>query len=338
MSKGFKVDTTSNFFKGITDNVHNQNSPSIKDIDISLIVPSDRNFFELRDIEILANDIKANGLYHNLVVRSLDDGKYELISGERRFEALKILKYEKVPCLIKNDVSDIDSEIMLIQANKNTRELTEIEKATMVGRLEELYKQKKANGEKIEGRLRDKIGEDMGLSGVQVQRYKKINENLIHELKELLERKEIIFRDAFDFSKMSKEDQKGIYEFLIDNIDANIKASKNAIENLKKEITKKDSLIIEKDNSNKELNKTVDKLKEEVNSVTTVTTIAEIDVENFKFNTELNVLLNNMENIISDFNKYRENISNASSENKDKIKEIKKSISETLDTMSKIDK
>lgn len=67
-----------------------------------------------------------NGLNHSLVVRKLDNGLYELLSGERRYTALTKLVNEGnktfalVPCKVI-EVNDIDAEIILIQANAQTR-------------------------------------------------------------------------------------------------------------------------------------------------------------------------------------------------------------------------
>lgn len=114
-----------------------------------------KNFYEIVDIESLAEDIKLNGLNHNLVVRKLDNDMYELISGERRYTALSKLvnegnkEFNLVPCKVIES-NDIDSEIILIQANAQSRELTEVEKLTQVERLQELYKIKKKNGEKFQ--------------------------------------------------------------------------------------------------------------------------------------------------------------------------------------------
>ncbi|MDU3355205.1 ParB N-terminal domain-containing protein [Clostridium sp.] len=54
----------------------------------------------------MAEDIKINGLNHNLVVRPTENGTYELISGERRFTALSKLVLEghkqfiNIPCKV----------------------------------------------------------------------------------------------------------------------------------------------------------------------------------------------------------------------------------------------
>ncbi|KKH62440.1 hypothetical protein DU75_03500, partial [Methanosarcina mazei] len=139
----------------------------------------------MEDIEKLAEDIEENGLYHNLLVRPIEGGKYEIISGERRYRAHKLLNRKTVPCNVREELknNDIDMEIQLHKANHETRELSEMERARSVQRLEELYKLKRKMGFKIEGKIRDVIGQDMKLSGAQVQRLKKLN-SLIPELQE----------------------------------------------------------------------------------------------------------------------------------------------------------
>ena len=191
-------------------------------IDINKIHRSEKNFYEIIDIDDLAEDIKINGLNHNLVVRPTENGTYELISGERRYTALSKLvnegnkQFASVPCKIV-ELNDLDAEIVLIQANAQTRELSESEKLKQVQRLSELYKAKKANGEKV-GKIREVIANDLKLSPTQVGRYERINNNLIPELKELLEQGNLSTSNASEFSTLSEESQKGILEILNKNI------------------------------------------------------------------------------------------------------------------------
>ena len=116
-------------------------------IDIKNIKRNEKNFYDIVNIDELAEDIKMNGLNHNLVVRKLDDNNYELISGERRYTALsKLVKegnkiFALVPCKVI-EANDIDAEIILIQANAQTRELTEKEKLEQINKLNILYKTK----------------------------------------------------------------------------------------------------------------------------------------------------------------------------------------------------
>lgn len=68
------------------------------------------------DISELARDIEKNGLLQPLVVRSIGDGKYQLIAGHRRYAALKILNEDFAEC---NIVDASDSDVLLMQMSEN---------------------------------------------------------------------------------------------------------------------------------------------------------------------------------------------------------------------------
>lgn len=217
------------YLKGIADRVNKmdaKNNFNLLEIDIDSLVPSKNNFYGIREIEELAESIKENGLMHNLVVRKLDNN-YEIISGHRRFHAMKILDFKKIPCQVKN-ISDLDTEILLIQANSQQRELTHLEKMKGIERLTALYKQKKDNGEEVpKGKTRDLIGKDIGLSGVQVGRYTKVSEKLIEPLKTKLDHGNITLTQATTLSGLKKDEQESILN-QIEGLD--IKDSKQEVD------------------------------------------------------------------------------------------------------------
>ncbi len=220
----------SNYLKGLAEKINNgvEKESFTKELDITSLVPSSKNFYGIREIEDLAESIKENGLMHNLVVRKKNNGTYEIISGERRYHALKSLNYEKVPCQVKENLSDLDAELILIQANAEQRELTSSEKMEGIKRLKEIYEQKKANGEDLpKGKTRDLIGKDMKLSGVQVGRYQKVDKDLIEPLKEKLDKEEITLTQAHTLSSLSEKEQQVIHEEIKD-LDS--KESKEEIE------------------------------------------------------------------------------------------------------------
>lgn len=242
----------------------NDKSFKLRMIDSSNIKPSPQNKYGIRDIEELAEDIKTNGLYHNLVVRPIDDGKYEIISGERRYRALMSLGAKEIPCQVRDDLRDldIDAEIMLIQANAKARELTQSEKLFQVARLTELYSLKKKQGEKFEGKTRDLIGKDLGLSGVQVGRYQKINKKLIDEHKELLNEDKITLSQAERISSLKTKEQKELHEQIKDKDKKEIQE-----EFMKQEIVRErkfvpDALKLEK--SAQPIKKMLDGLSEDI--------------------------------------------------------------------------
>ena len=131
LSEGMLNQVSQNVKKA--NEIEAKNNFNVQYIDIKDIERNKKNFYEIVNVEELAEDIKMNGLNHNLVVRKLDNGKYELISGERRYTAFSKLVEEGnkifalVPCKVIEG-NDIDREIILIQANAQSRELTEIEK------------------------------------------------------------------------------------------------------------------------------------------------------------------------------------------------------------------
>lgn len=270
MSKKFSI--SDNMLNGISKNIDKVNELEAKSnfnvqyIDINKIKRNEKNFYEIVDVEELAEDIKLNGLNHNLVVRQLENSTYELISGERRFTALNNLVNEGetlfalVPCKVV-DKNDIDSEIILIQANSQTRELSESEKLKQVERLTFLYKEKKSNGETVPGKIRELIASDLKLSPTQVGRYERINNNLIPELKELLEQGNLTTSNASEFSTLSEENQKVI----LDIINSKVEISKDEATKLKvklkniedeknKEIKLKQSLISHNSELKRKLN------------------------------------------------------------------------------------
>lgn len=228
MSKKFSI--SEGMLNQVSQNVKKANEIEAKNnfnvqyIDIKDIERNKKNFYEIVNVDELAEDIKMNGLNHNLVVRKLDNGKYELISGERRYTALTQLVeqgneiFALVPCKVI-EANDIDSEIILIQANAQTRELTEIEKLEQVKRLTELYKTKKKNGEKVPGKIREIIANDLKLSPTQVGRYERINKNLIPELKEILENGNLTIANASEFSSLSEDNQKVILEIINNKVE-----------------------------------------------------------------------------------------------------------------------
>lgn len=201
------------FLKGFSEKVNNFESKdnfSLQEISLDQLEPSTNNFYGIREIEELSESIREQGLLHNLVVRDKGNGKYEILSGERRYHALKKLGALKAPCKVIKDMDDVDAEILLIQANSKTRELTPKEKMQSIKRLEALYKQKKNEGIEIQGKVRDVIGKDLGLSGTQVGRYMKIDKKLDEELKDDLDKDKLTVSQAEIVANLMPAEQKEI--------------------------------------------------------------------------------------------------------------------------------
>lgn len=87
-----------------------------------------RRRFDYDELEGLAQSIRANGILQPLLVRTLENGKYELIAGERRLRAARLIGVTKVPCII-NDISESDSAVFAVIENLQRQNLDYFEEA-----------------------------------------------------------------------------------------------------------------------------------------------------------------------------------------------------------------
>ena len=109
----------------------------VVDVDINAIVTNPfqpRQDFDKEEIDNLAQSIDKQGLLQPILLRKKDAG-YEIISGERRFRALKQLGNDKVPCIIKPNISDTNMIEMALVENIQRENLNDIEQAYAYQRL-----------------------------------------------------------------------------------------------------------------------------------------------------------------------------------------------------------
>lgn len=77
------------------------NELKISNIKIDLInAKKEQPRQKLKNISLLARNIKENGLINPISVEKKEN-KFEIISGERRFRACKLLKWKSVPCIVR---------------------------------------------------------------------------------------------------------------------------------------------------------------------------------------------------------------------------------------------
>ncbi len=94
--------------------------------------------FNFDELEGLATSIRTSGLLQPINVRVLDDGKYELISGERRLRAARMVGMAKIPCVVMN-VSDEQSALFALIENVQRQDLDFFEEAVAIEALLTVY-------------------------------------------------------------------------------------------------------------------------------------------------------------------------------------------------------
>ena len=94
-----------------------------------------RTNFDSNEIDNLAVSIKELGIIQPITVRKVNENKYEIISGERRYRASKIAKLDSIPCYIKAVENDTDLLKMSLVENVQRVDLDPIEIALTYERL-----------------------------------------------------------------------------------------------------------------------------------------------------------------------------------------------------------
>lgn len=103
----------------------------VVEIPVAAIVPNQyqpRKVFDQTEIQELAQTISEHGLLQPIVVREFRPGEYEIIAGERRFRAVKLLEWEKIPAIVEK-MSDAESASLALIENLQRAQLSPVEEA-----------------------------------------------------------------------------------------------------------------------------------------------------------------------------------------------------------------
>lgn len=195
---------------------------NIKEVELSKLLPfPDHPFRVLEDESMLemAESIREYGVLMPLVVRPVEEGRYEIISGHRRKYACEMIGMETVPVIVRELDRDA-SIIMMVDSNLQRENILPSERAAAYKmKLEAIKRQGQRSDltcgqvdHKLnESKSRDKIAEETGESGRQVQRYIRLTE-LSPELQQMVDEKKIAMTPAVEISYLKPEEQKLLVE------------------------------------------------------------------------------------------------------------------------------
>ena len=173
---------------------------------------------ENEEMEDFVENIKENGVIHPVIVRPKEDGTYEMISGHRRKRACELAGIKEIPAIVR-EMSDEEATILMVDSNKQRERILPSEKAFAYKmKLEAMKKQGKRNdltSRPMVDKLKsaDIIGEEVGESGRQIQRYIRLTE-LIPELLQLVDDEKMKLRPAVEISYLTKSEQEYVFEVM----------------------------------------------------------------------------------------------------------------------------
>lgn len=163
-----------------------------------------RSVFSEEKIEELARTIHTHGVIQPIVIRPLEDNSYEIIAGERRYRAMKLLEWTEVPAIIR-DIDDKETASIALIENLQREELTPIEEAYAYEQLLELHSL-------TQEALAQRVGKGQSTVANKLRLLK-----LPNEIKEALMAKEISERHARALMPLKeKELQLTLYEEVVE--------------------------------------------------------------------------------------------------------------------------
>lgn len=193
----------------------------IEYIDVDLLDRDPNNFYDLSQLDALADNIATVGLQQPVRVRDGQDGHVVIVSGHRRTAAIRKLVEEgrtdlrEVPCIREKSAGSAAlQELRLIYANSDTRDLSSSEISRQADRVRALLYQLQEEGHEFPGRMRDHVAEACKISRTKLARLDAIRNNLAPNIRKAYwegpKDKSLTESAAYELSRLPAEMQNGI--------------------------------------------------------------------------------------------------------------------------------
>lgn len=173
----------------------------------------------------MVESIKEYGVLVPIIVRPVENGNYEIVSGHRRHHAAVLAGQEEIPAIVR-EMDEDAAVLVMVDSNLQRENILPSEKAFAYRmKLEAMKRQAgrpKENATQIgQDFMRGKysveiLSEQVNESRNQIQRYIRLT-YLIPDILEMVDNKNIAFNAAVEISYLSEKEQKLIH----DNMDVN---------------------------------------------------------------------------------------------------------------------
>lgn len=197
-------------------------SERVQEIPLSALHPFKNHPFRVVDDEAMQRTVESVaqfGVLAPALARPRSEGGYELVAGHRRMRASELAGLETMPVIVRQ-MDDDTATIAMVDSNLQRETLLPSERAFAYKMKMDAMKHQGERTDLTSGQLgrksdgkesREIIAEQTGESARQVQRFINLT-NLIPELLDMVDRKEIAFNPAVELSFLKKEEQQGFLE------------------------------------------------------------------------------------------------------------------------------
>ncbi len=165
------------------------------------------------EMAVLTESIKEQGILSPLIVRPLENGEYEVISGHRRLHAAEKVGLTEVPALIY-PLDRNEAILAVVDSNLHREHILPSEKAFAYKlKMEALKQQGKHTLSQVATKTDTaaEIGKETGESRDQIFRYIRLT-CLIPELLEMVDKGKIAFSPAVELSYLSEKEQRELLD------------------------------------------------------------------------------------------------------------------------------
>lgn len=193
---------------------------NITNIEIEKLKPFENHPYKVVENEEMNNltqSIKENGILSPLIVRPIENGEYEIVSGHRRLFAVKQAGLTEIPAIVCEMDRDA-ATVTLVDSNLHRENILPSEKAFAYKlKAEALSHQGKRTDftlEQVAPKLStETIGESENISKDTVKRYIRLTK-LLPKLLELVDKARIAFTPAVELSYLNDIEQQDLIEII----------------------------------------------------------------------------------------------------------------------------
>ena len=193
------------------------------DIEVAKIHPFKDHPFKVLDddkMHELVESIMMNGVLTPVIVRQMDDGDYQMISGHRRLFAANQIGMEKIPAIVK-DYSDDEAVLAMVDSNLQREEILPSEKAFAYKMRYDAMKRSVGRPKKYSqlgsiSQTDEALAAEVGESRNQVHRFLRLTE-VIPAILDLVDKKALAIVTAVEVSYLSPQVQKMLYDYMLEN-------------------------------------------------------------------------------------------------------------------------
>ena len=191
----------------------------VREIPLAELHPFKNHPFKVLDDESMQRTVESIarfGVLSPVIARPSPDGGYELVAGHRRHHACELVGMETMPVIVR-ELDDDAATILMVDSNLQRETILPSERAFAYKmKLEAMRHQGERTdltSRQVVGKLEaaDMLGKDTGESGRQIQRFIRLTE-LIPELLDMVDQKQIAFNPAVELSFLKPEEQKQLLE------------------------------------------------------------------------------------------------------------------------------